>query len=434
MAKDDPSEADIGRPNPPGNNPTETAAVPTSAPKGNGGRKSGSRGGKGKKGIPEPTVIAVKPVAGPARAKRRHWGVLLSFVLCVLVPTAVAGWYLWVRAVDQYESTVGFSVRKEEVGSSIDVLGGLTQLTGASSSDTDILYQFIQSQELVAGVDARLNLRTLYAAPRDQDPVFALAPGASIEDLVSYWTRMVKVYYEPGTGLIELSVRAFSAVDAQTIATAIFEESAVMINRLSAIAREDATRYAREELDLAVERLKVAREAVTAFRSRTQIVDPSADIQGQMGLLNTLQAQLADALIELDLLRETTREGDPRVAQATRRIDVIRARIADEREKFGTGGAAIAGADYATLVAEFERLSVDREFAEEAYKAALSAYDAALAEAQRKSRYLAAHVAPTLAETPRYPQRLVLTGLTAVFLLLGWAIAVLVYYSIRDRR
>jgi capsular polysaccharide transport system permease protein len=353
----------------------------------------------------------------------------------VLAPAAAAGWYLWERAVDQYESAVGFSVRKEEGGSSLDFNSVLPQIGGTSSSDTDILYQFIQSQDLVARVDARLDLRAHYAAPYEIDPVFALAPGSSIEQLVRYWERMVKIYYEPGTGLIELSVRAFDPETAQIIGAAIFEECTVMINRLSAIARDDATRYAREELDLAVERLKVAREAITAFRSRTQIVDPSADIQGQMGLLNTLQQQLAAALIELDLLGETTREGDPRIATAKRRIEVIRARIMEEREKFGIGGeGGPNGEDYATLIAEFERLTVDREFAEEAYKNALSAYNGALGEAQRQSRYLAAHVAPTLAETPQYPQRMVFTALAALFLLLGWAIVILIYYSVRDRR
>lgn len=398
------------------------------------GRRRAARLARKAEAAAEPTVISVRPVAGPARAKTRHWGVLFFFLLVVALPTGVSGWYLWTRAVDQYESRTGFSVRKEETGSSVDVLGVLPQLSSGSSSDTDILYQFIQSQDLVARVEARLGLREIYSAPYETDPVFALKPDASIEELLAYWERMVKIYYEPGTGLIELSVRAFDPEAAQLIAATIFDESSIMINRLSAIARDDATRYAREELDQAVERLKNAREAITAFRSRTQIVDPSADIQGQMGLLNTLQQQLAAALIELDLLQETTREGDPRIAQASRRIEVIRARIMEEREKFGIGGEGPGGEDYATLVAEFERLTVDREFAEEAYKAALSAYDGALAEAQRTSRYLAAHVAPTRAETPQYPQRWVLVGLVALFAFLGWSIMVLIYYSVRDRR
>jgi capsular polysaccharide transport system permease protein len=376
----------------------------------------------------------VRPVAGPARMRRRHWGVMLGFVLFVLAPSAAAGWYLWARAADQYASNVGFSVRKEESGSAVDIIGGLSQITGTSSTDTDILYEFIQSQELVARIDRQLDLRAIYSRPHETDPVFAFDPDGTIEDLVGYWSRMVRITYDSGTGLIQIQVLAFDPADAQKIAAALFEESSTIINKLSAIAREDTLRYTREDLEQAQEALKAAREAITEFRSRTQIVDPQADIQGQMGLLNTLQAQLAAALIELDLLRDTARPGDPRIDQAERRIAVIETRIQEERKKFGVGGQGPGGADYATLVAEFERLTVDREFAERSYLSALSAYDGAKAEAQRKSRYLAAYVEPTLAERAEYPQRAVLLGLTALFLLLVWAIGTLIFYSIRDRR
>ena len=118
----------------------------------------------------------------------------------------------------------------------------------------------------------------------------AYDPGGSIEDLVSYWQKMVKVHYDSSSGLIELQTHAFRPEDALAISEAIMARSTVMINNLSAIAREDATRYVREELEEAVERLKTAREAITRFRSETRIVDPQADVQGQMGLLNSLEA------------------------------------------------------------------------------------------------------------------------------------------------
>ena len=152
-----------------------------------------------------------------------------------------------------------------------------------------------------------------------------------------------------------------------------------------------------------------------------------------MGLLNTLQAQLAGALIEFDLLRDNTSENDPRLVQAQRRIEVIRARLEEERQKFGAEGSAPGGGSYATTISEFERLSVDREFAEQAYTAALSAYDAARAEADRQSRYLASYIQPTLAERSEFPQRELMIGIVALFGFLAWAIGSLVYYSLRDR-
>ena len=388
-----------------------------------------------------PDASGLHAIAEVARPKSRHRRVLAGFILLVAVPVAVTAAYMYLVAADQYASRTGFSVRKEEMQSPVELFGGIADVSGSTSSDADVLYEFIQSQDLVQRVDDRVDLEALYAKP-EWDPIFAYDPAGSIEDLVEYWGRMVEIYYDPRTGLIELLVLAFDPRDAQAVANAIFQESSRMVNELSAIAREDATRYTREELETSLERLKDAREALTRFRSRTQIVDPQAELQGRMEVLNRLQGQLAEELVELEMVRSETRENDPRFAvrkevrtsEAERRIEVIKRRIEEERQKFGITGEGAAGNSYATLVAEFERLMLDREFAQEAYLAAFSAHNAALSEAQRQSRYLAAYVKPTLAQRAEYPQRPVIIGLTALFLFLGWSIVVLLYYSVKDRR
>ena len=369
-----------------------------------------------------------RPAIGAAQPKKRHYILLLSFLLWVMMPLGVSGWYLYVVADEQYASHIGFSVRKEEVGSAVELLGGITELSGSSSSDTDILYEFIQSQQMVRAVDAQLDLRAIYTNP--EDPVFGLGEDARIEALSRYWGRMVKVFYDSASGLIEIRVLAFEPQAAQDIARAVFDESSDMINELSAIARADATRYAKEELEREQARLRSARQALTTFRSRTRIVDPTADIQGQMGLLNSLQAKLADAIIERELLLESSSPNDPRVTQAQKKIEVIESQINEERGQFGNEGDA----DFSRILAEYEALQVDREFAEKSYLAAQATYETALAEAQRKSRYLAMHIEPTLAETAEYPQRLILMALIAAFLFISWAIMAMVYYSLRDRR
>ena len=148
----------------------------------------------------------------------------------------------------------------------------------------------------------------------------------------------------------------------------------------------------------------------------------------------TVQA-LAEALIEYDLVSETVSGRDPRLVNAQRRIDVIRDRIAAERQSFATDSLEPGqdSEDYPTLIAEFESLSVDREFAEEAYRVALAALDIARDNAARQSRYLASYIQPTLAEESEFPRRAMLMALAALALGLAWSILALVYYSIRDR-
>ncbi len=385
---------------------------------------------------PAAPVVQVRPIAAPAQMQRRHWGLVASFVAMVLLPLCLVIFYLWVLASDQYASTAGFTVRSQESGGATELLGGLTQFAGGSTaSDSDILYEFIQSQEMVEVVDRAIDLRAHYTPPWPRDFAFALWPDASLEDLVGYWQRVVGISYDSGTGLIEVQALAFDAETARAITREIVRESQDRINALNEQAREDAIRYAREDLEAALARLKGAREALTRFRTRTKIVDPEADIQGRMGVMNNLQQQLAEALIEYDLLRGTSNDSDPRLTKTRQRIDVIRDRIVIERQTFASDNTdtGAVGEDYPTLISEFESLSVDREYAEETYRAALTALEVAREDAARQSRYLATYIKPTLASEAEYPRRAILAGLAGLFLLLTWSILALIYYSIRDR-
>jgi len=379
-------------------------------------------------------VVEVAPMAQPAHMRSRHKAVIWSFVAFVLIPLAAVAAYLWLVAEDRYSSTAAFTVRADEGGSATDLLGGLAQFAGTSTSgDSDLLYEFIRSQALVERIDNKLDLRSYYATRWTTDPVFAIWPDATIEDMHWYWERIVKVSYDQSTGLIELQVFAYDPEMARTIAREIVDESQNMVNALSDAAQSDAIRYAEVDLELTEARLKQARQAMTRFRTRTQIVDLEADIQGRMGVMNTLQQQLATELVVFDELSKSARSDDPRLTQTLRRIEVIRERIATERREFATTEVLETGEDYPTLISEFEGLTVEREFAEAAYSAALTALDGAKANALRQSRYLATYIDPTLAEEAEYPRHFILFGLAALFLTLSWGILTLIYYSLRDR-
>ena len=58
------------------------------------GGKGGGRKAAKKMRQPTPEVVQVQPIASPARMKKRHWGLVASFVLLVLMPLAAAIFYL----------------------------------------------------------------------------------------------------------------------------------------------------------------------------------------------------------------------------------------------------------------------------------------------------------------------------------------------------
>ncbi|MEI4484750.1 sugar transporter [Frigidibacter sp. MR17.14] len=398
------------------------------------GKRPGAGAGPGRPAPRAGPVPSIAPPLSPDAPGRGTRAAARHFVLLVLLPLAVLSLYLWGVARDQFASVAAFSVRREEPAAALGAFAGLVGLGQGSSTDTDVLYDFLLSQDLAERMDRRFDLRASYAragADGWPDPVFTLAPDAAIEMRHALWLRMLTVDYDQGEGVIAISVRAYDPARAQQMARAVVGEATAMINALSEAARRDALSVAEAELARAEDRLKQARQALTAFRASHQMVDPEVDLASQMGVIGALNEELAGLQVELDMLRRTTRPGDPRISARESKRGVIESRIAAERAKLGID-AGTGSAGYPALVADYEGLRVDQEFAEQSWLSARTALDAARLQAGRQSRYLATHVPPSRADTAQYPRRWRTFGLAAFLLALGWGVVSLARWSLGE--
>ncbi|HKK37221.1 MAG TPA: hypothetical protein VJ994_13080 [Paracoccaceae bacterium] len=421
--------------------------------------KGGGGGARGKGGAlveakaanvpdvaPRPSISVEAPASGAARRARRRalvsriavWG---SFVALVAAPTAIAGWYLYAKAADQYASEVSFAVRSLDGALPSPVMelfgGGGDSTTG----DTQMLFEYLQSQPMVERVDDRLALREIYNRP-EADPVFALGDAETIEELLDYWNRAVTVSYDSTAGIIDVEVRAFRPGDAKRVAEAVLDESETLINGLSTGARADAVRFAEIDLAEAEQRVRDARLALQSFREAQGTADVAGDITQEMGLIAQLRARRAEIEGDIESRRSVLSSDSPVLEAMERRLAAVDAQIATAEARIADGeidpgGAGSLSATPRGTLAEAagvqERLQVELEFATNMYTSAQSALEAARAEARRQQRYLATHIAPTLSQEPRYPERLFWTvGIFGVALL-SWAILLLITSSIRDR-
>lgn len=380
---------------------------------------------------PPEELKTVSELTLPKRRKLRHLMLKLSFLLLVVVPVAISAAYLYLRAADQYHSDAAFSVRSEEAQNPLDIMGAFTQSAGSSAPDSEILNDFILSQTLVQIVDERLGLSGIYNK-HQEDIIFSLGEERSIEDKLDYWARMVSLAIDTNSGVLEIQVRAFTPEEAHMVATEIIDRSAELVEDLSRIAREDAMRFTLQDVEKAEERLKDIRTKVRAFRTQYQIIDPEADVESQVGIVAALQAQLAESLIELQTIDSNSQGTDPRLPSIQRRVDAIREQIANERNS--VSNQSPDGKSLSELIGEYEELLVDLEFAQNAYVAALAAEEQARIEANRRARYLAVHIPPTLAEDSLYPLRELLLLVIFACCFAAWSILVMIYYNIRDRR
>ena len=225
---------------------------------------------------------------------------------------------------------------------------------------------------------------------------------------------------------------AFTPEDAQAITRAILEKSSALVNQLAEQAREDAMRFARDELDEAEAHLREVRQQLADFRREHSLVDPSADVDGQSGLLTALKAELAKALVERDMLPTYADEGDQRVVQANRRIDA-RSPSASRTSAPPSGSPASpapcprwsAATRSSRSTSSSPTQPIPRRSPASPPPAPRRAGSRATSRRTCSRRW-----------RPRalYPRRALLAGLTGLFLLLGWGVAMLVYYNVRDNR
>jgi capsular polysaccharide transport system permease protein len=117
-------------------------------------------------------------------------------------------------------------------------------------------------------------------------------------------------------------------------------------------------------------------------------------------------------------------------------IGRIQGEISDgsQRQLEGTKSVAAmpSSGTLATVVADYEELLLNQEFAEKAYTAALGSVERARSEADRSQSYLAMYMQPNAPEQAAYPLRVQNIFLVLILASVLWAVGALAFLTARD--
>ncbi len=356
---------------------------------------------------------------------------VLSFILVVVLPVAVAADYYFAMAAAQYVAEFRFTLSTAEAPRQdpLALLSG-SAVRAPAALESQILVQYIASRAIVDDIGRSLDLRQLFATPR-ADWWSRLPEPAPIEQVVRYWRGQVDPFYDPATGTVTVRVRAFTAVDAFRLAQAIAAACDRLANRLSLRARGDALRNAESESARAEKRLSAALSDIRAFRDRTGLIDPAKAAQTESLLAARLHERLIAADTNLTTLRRYMGDNAPTVRVLRARIHSLnqQRQVLARRMTDRDGGAAVP---LSGILGEYEELQSKRQFAEAAYQLALRGVDEARANADRQHVFVASFVPPALPQEPTYPRRWRSLGVVALMAFAVWAIGGLALQSVRD--
>jgi capsular polysaccharide transport system permease protein len=184
--------------------------------------------------------------------------------------------------------------------------------------------------------------------------------------------------------------------------------------------RADAIRFAEAEVKRGEERLVETQLAITEFRNRELMLDPSQSSLVIAALIGRLSDELAAVTAQLREI-EASSPSSPQIPGLRRRIAALEAQITLERQRVSNASDGLA-----EKIAGYERLNLQREFAVKALASAMTSLEVARNEARRQQLYLERVVEPRIADFAEQPRRLrgvVVTFAASLLLfLVGWLV------------
>lgn len=369
-----------------------------------------------------PPPPAPRPRGRLARALRH------PFTWWVLVPTLLAAAYFYVVASPQYVSEARFVVRSRADAPQLSlgtVISAAVGGGGQSGAEAHSVRDFLVSHDAVMRTHERLDLVAIWQ--REEADLVARLRHDDPERLTRYYNGMVSASYDTTTGVVTLRVRSFRPEDSKAVAETLLGLSEELVNRLSSRARDDALRVAREEVVIAERRVLDSREALTRFREQQQDLDSAGSAQAAVQTIAQLEASLTATQAELRERMAFMRPDNPALQVTRNRIVALERQIAAERSRRTQGDGALS-----QQLAAFERLMLEREFADRQLASATTSLETARMEAQRQQLYLARVVEPNLAVYPLYPRKLISVGSIFLGLSVAFGIGWLLVAGMRE--
>lgn len=366
-------------------------------------------------------IIAAEP-------RRRRIPSLL-FLLVVVLPLVISVIYFGFIASDVYVSESQFVVRSPEKPEPT-ALGAILQTAGfTNASDEAYAAQsFAVSRDALRGINRNGAFEKAYTRPSISivDRFNPLGIWGSFEHLYKYFQDKVTLDNDSTTQITTLAVRAFTPQDAYRFNQQLLGMTEATVNKLNERGRTDLVQYAQADVDTAKARSQAAAIALAAYRNRSGIVDPQVEAQAELTMVSNLQTELIAAKTDLAQIQRYAPE-NPRIPVLQTQIGSIQAQMDKELGKVTGSRKSLAGS-----TVQYQRLSLESDFADKQLAAALASLEQARQEAHRKQVYVERVVEPNLPDAPMEPERLRDIFATLVISLVAFGILRMLLVGVRE--
>lgn len=341
------------------------------------------------------------------------------FLCVVVIPTVLSILYFGIFASNVYISESQFVVRSPDKQATTG-LGMLLKTTGFGSSGDEIYaaQDFMLSRDALAALNRGNAFVRAYTAPTVSvfDRFGSFGTGYSFEDLYKYYKKKVDIRQDSTSSIVTLNVRAFTPRDAARFNERLLEMAEATVNKLNERGRQDLIRFAQREVDEAKAKSRAAAQALSVYRNQAGVVDPEKQATVQLQMVSKIQDELIATRTQLRELRAYTPQNpqieilDVRAKGLAREIDEQLGLIAGDRKSLSSRAA------------QYQRLSLESQFADKQLASTMASLEEARNEARRKQAYVERIVSPNTPDEALEPRRLRGVLSTLILGLAAWAI------------
>lgn len=355
------------------------------------------------------------------------------FIVTVFLPTVLSAIYFGWIASDVYVSESRFVVRTPQRSQQPTLVGALLQGSGFNRAQDDAftVHDYILSRDALKELDEKLKVRDAYAA--QSVDVFNRFPGPlgedNFESLYKYYSKHAAVEYDVNSSITTLRVSAYSAQTALDINASLLAMGEKLVNQINDRGRQDLIQYAQSEVTGAEAKAKAAALALASYRNTRAVFDPDRQSALQLQQVSKLQDELIATKIQLAQIQALSPQ-NPQIATLQKRAKGLEQEMANEMAKVAGGGTN----SFSNKATEFERLQLERTFADRQVASALASLENARNEARRKQLYLERIVQPNLPDYALEPRRLRSVLATLVLGLIAWGIASMLLSGVKEHQ
>ena len=362
--------------------------------------------------------------------------IIRRLAVFVLLPSMVVGVYLFGFASDQYIAETHFAVRGNVEPMESISLGQFSSLIQKhNSQDSYIVRDYIHSQTMVEALEKSIGISKIFSR-READFWTRYDTSEPIEELTKYWRRHVEAHIDSISGVIRLSVRAFTPEDALTISRVVVTRAEAFINEISRRAQADMVGQSQADATAAQERLRKAHLALQTFRNHWGVIDPIKTAEGTLTTLALLRKDKLKLETDLQVLRGSNLDERSRSIQTlAANLTAVEQQMRTLQDELTSAGAALGGGPNLTeALLDYEGLLVERTIAEKLEESANTLFDRARIAASKQHIFLATFVPPVLPTDTLYPERGRSLVVAFFCFLVVWSSSSLLIAGIRDQR